>query len=129
MEYASEVIRRFEAPAFAGPLQADSRGCSITGTAGEIRLGTTVGFTGRIEAGRLAELRFAAYGCPHTIAAADRVAEQLTGRGVEALEAVDPHQLALELEVPANKLGRMLVIEDALHLCAQDWRRKGTERS
>jgi nitrogen fixation protein NifU and related proteins len=62
----------------------------------------------------MTELRFEAYGCPHAIAAASRLTEQLTGCAVEAAEHWDWRPLAAELALPAEKRGRLLVLEDAL---------------
>ena len=60
---------------------------------------------------------FQAFGCPHTIAAASIVAEWLEGRSVEAARGLDVKAVCAELEVPIEKLGKLLRIEDAVAAC------------
>ena len=71
--------------------------------------------------GRLKRVRFRAYGCPALLAAADLAAERLQGQPVAALGRVDPRALASALELPAEKLGRVLLIEDAAQACLAAW--------
>jgi cysteine desulfurase len=55
--------------------------------------------------------RFQAYGCPHTLAVAAWLTEQLPGRrDVPGT----PADWASALSVPTEKLGRLLIVEDAL---------------
>jgi len=51
------------------------------------------------------------------MAAASRFAESLPGQPLTALHDFDPHELQRALDVPAEKLGRLLVIEDAVRAC------------
>jgi NifU-like protein involved in Fe-S cluster formation len=60
---------------------------------------------------------FQAFGCPHTIAAASTVADWLEGRPVEAARRLDVKALCAGLEVPVEKLGKLLRIEDAVAAC------------
>jgi cysteine desulfurase len=62
-----------------------------------------------------------AYGCPHTLAVAAWVAERLRGRGRADLAPGTPAEWADALAVPVEKLGRLLVVEDALADCARHW--------
>jgi cysteine desulfurase len=62
-----------------------------------------------------------AYGCPHTLAVAAWVAERLRGRGRADLAPGTPAEWAEALAVPVEKLGRLLVVEDALADCARHW--------
>ncbi len=64
---------------------------------------------------------FKAYGCPHTLAVAAWVAERLRGRGRADLAPGTPAEWAEALTVPVEKLGRLLVVEDALADCARHW--------
>ena len=59
--------------------------------------------------GALYEVR----GCPHTIAAAALVAQQVLGRPVVDL-ALDMRGIAHQLQCDIAKLGRLFVIEDAI---------------
>jgi len=75
--------------------------------------GAWVRFEARVEAGRIVACRFRAWGCPHTLAAAALAAGWLESRpdgGSTPCEAV---RLAHELDAPAEKMGRLLVVEDA----------------
>jgi NifU-like protein involved in Fe-S cluster formation len=58
--------------------------------------------------------RFQAYGCPHTLAACAWVAGRLPGRIAAQGLGSTPHDWARELEVPTEKLSRLLVVEDAV---------------
>jgi cysteine desulfurase len=58
--------------------------------------------------------RFSAYGCPHTLAVAAWVCEVLEGRRFDAGLPGKPAEWAEKFAVPAEKLGRLLVVEDAL---------------
>jgi hypothetical protein len=64
---------------------------------------------------------FKAYGCPHTLAVAAWVAERLRGRDRAGLAPGTPADWAEALAVPVEKLGRLLVVEDALADCARHW--------
>jgi len=99
----------------------------VTGQAGCQQHGTCVRFAlcvgSRSGAGghQVLEARYRAYGCPHTLAACEWVARQLQGCELSALspaalaQAVGgPLEWARDLAVPQPKLGRLLVIEDAL---------------
>ena len=62
---------------------------------------------------------FQAYGCPHTVAAASAVAEWLEGRPLAEARKLDVKAVCAELEVPVEKLGKLLRIEDAVAACCQ----------
>ena len=64
---------------------------------------------------------FKAYGCPHTLAVAAWLAERLPGRGRADLAPGTPAEWAEALAVPVEKLGRLLVLEDALADCVRHW--------
>jgi cysteine desulfurase len=68
---------------------------------------------------------FKAYGCPHTLAVATWVAERLRGRGRADLAPGTPAEWAEAVAVPVEKLGRLLVVEDALSDCARHWPGQG----
>jgi cysteine desulfurase len=68
---------------------------------------------------------FKAYGCPHTLAVAAWVTDRLRGRGRADLAPGTPAEWAAALAVPVEKLGRLLVVEDALADCARHWPEQG----
>jgi len=106
---------------FAAAAQAAGRlpGPGVArGAAGSRAAGTWVQFDVRIDlaaAGgpRIAEARFLAFACPHTIAAAAWVAEQAVGRTPEPALPESVQALQRLFEMPVEKLGRLLIVEDA----------------
>jgi cysteine desulfurase len=84
------------------------------GEAGETRLGTWVRFAARVREGLVEDSRVQVYGCPHTQAAAQQLAGRLRGRPLSLLQAGTPEQWRVAVGAPVEKLGRMLIIEDAL---------------
>jgi NifU-like protein involved in Fe-S cluster formation len=67
------------------------------------------------------EARFQALGCPHTLATASWLTMQLRGRHHGDAQPGAPQDWARTLGVPVEKLGRLLLIEDALHAALQHW--------
>ncbi len=87
----------------------------VQGRAGSRREGTQILFHLQFRPdGTVSDVRFQAFGCPHTLATAAWVAGQLTGRSREHLVPGSPLDWAAALAVPVTKLGRLLRIEDAL---------------
>jgi hypothetical protein len=136
------IRARFAAPHYAGPLE----GCfdeQRQGEAGEPALGTWIRLQLGLRHGRVAAARFAAYGCPWTVAACDWLAEQLVGCAAPGLGAPaggpkgepaggraggpagdlarlgGPLDWARELGLPQARLTRLLVLEDALRAAWQ----------
>jgi len=118
MEYSEEVRRRFQVPGRVGVLVAEGAN-TLTGEAQDRALGVWARFQVMIDAGRIGAVRFQVFGCPHTIAGASLLAELLEEQPLAALEGAWARRLAKRLQVPEEKLGRLLVLEDALRACAQ----------
>ncbi|HSY08737.1 MAG TPA: iron-sulfur cluster assembly scaffold protein [Steroidobacteraceae bacterium] len=87
------------------------------GEAGAAESGTWARFHVRIADGTVRDARFQAYGCPHTLAVMAWLTRQLPGRALHELAVGKPAEWARALDVPIEKLGRLLVVEDALHAC------------
>lgn len=119
MDYSEPVRRYFERPALAGVIEG-RRGLCVSGSAGQENQGLRIWLAARIVDGRIAEARFKAYGCPHTIAMAAWTAEQLAGKAVGELE-MDPLDAAAQLALPAEKLNCALCAEDALLDLRSNW--------
>jgi len=66
------------------------------------------------------DARFQAFGCPHTLATAAWITAQLRGRALSAGVPSEPQAWAQALGVPVEKLGRLLVVEDALRAALQE---------
>jgi cysteine desulfurase len=86
----------------------------MLGEAGAQRLGTWIRFALQVENRTVREAQVQVYGCPHTIAACNHVRQQLPGRLLDALQPGTPEQWRQAVNAPVEKLGRMLIIEDAL---------------
>jgi cysteine desulfurase len=117
IDMVSEAYLRLRnaTPAHAPPI-ADwqGQGERFLGEAGAERLGTWVRFALRVMDGVVQDARVQVYGCPHTIAASRQLAKRLQGRPLARLEAGAPEEWRVAVSAPVEKLGRMLIIEDAL---------------
>jgi cysteine desulfurase len=107
-----------EASPASGPAHAGVPGEWWVGEAGALRLGTWVRFALRVEGGTVREVRVQHYGCPHTTAACSLLREALLGRPIAQLDPGTPEQWRKAVDAPVEKLGRMLIIEDAISALA-----------
>jgi NifU-like protein involved in Fe-S cluster formation len=117
--YSPLVVELFTALPGSGPLP-EGPGERWVGEAGDLQAGAWVRFEARVSAGRVLAAQFAAWGCPHTVAAAAWVAGRLPGCELtEVAELAAPRELVRVLEAPAAKLGRLLKVEDAARALSQ----------
>ena len=112
----NELARRhFFAPA---RLPRFPEGCAPAGfrqgRAGRVDQGTSVRVEIEIAAGIVKNARFTVYGCPHTVAVTAWLCEVLEGGRRDAGLPGGPADWADKFAVPAEKLGRLLVVEDAM---------------
>ncbi len=85
------------------------------GSAGSPAAGAVIVVDLRLDpAGTVRALRWQAWGCPHTLAVLGWLSEQWVGRPLTEPPAGGPDGWARALGVPIEKLGRLLLIEDAL---------------
>jgi cysteine desulfurase len=84
------------------------------GQAGREHDGAAVAFELHISGGTVKSARFSAYGCPHTLAVSAWLCEALEGARTDNLAVGAPIEWAEKFAVPPEKLGRLLVVEDAL---------------
>jgi hypothetical protein len=115
MNYNERTWRYFETAPGCGELAPGQH--VSRGAAGSRASGTWVQFDLAWRPGHgppcIDSARFLAFGCPHTIAVAAWVAERAAGRGRDPALPEPPRELAESFAVPAPKLGRLLVVEDA----------------
>ena len=111
--YSSLVRELFERLPHAGDL-APGPGALVHGEAMALDRGAWVRFDARIEDGHIADCVFRAWGCPHTLAAVALAASRMHGQRIDGQAACDARRLATELDASPEKLGRLLVVEDAL---------------
>ncbi len=110
--YSPRVMALFRDLAGGGPLPA-GEGQPIAGEAMALERGAWVRFEARIVNGRVVAGGFRAWGCPHLLAATALAAERLRGSAITSPPVCDARALAGELDAPAEKLGRLLLVEDA----------------
>lgn len=94
----------------------------VSGEAGARRLGAWVRWHWRIEGGRVAEARWQAYGCPAVLSAMQHVAARLPGLARDGELPGTPSQWLEAVKSPVEKLGRILMIEDAARNALSTWR-------
>jgi NifU-like protein involved in Fe-S cluster formation len=116
MEYSSEVRRRFLTPARAGAISSDDRTWAA-GAAEDRSLNVWVRFQVQLKDSTIQQVRFQAYGCPHSLAASDLIASELEGRALGALVDIDLDAIGRAISLPREKHGMLLRIEDALAVC------------
>ena len=93
----------------------------VTGEAGGPGQDTWVRFHLRIAGDTVKDARFQAFACPHTTQVAAWLCGALRGRTRQALIPGTPGAWAKDHGVPVEKLGRLLLIEDALRACLTHW--------
>lgn len=69
--------------------------------------------------GRVSGFRYRVWGCPHTVAALAWLATEWPGRHLADPPAGGPLGWQAALGIPVEKLGRLLVIEDAIAACRE----------
>ena len=75
---------------------------NIAASASESGDGCRVTLSAGIDGGRIAEMRFRAWGCPFLLAAAETLCRDLEGKPVSALGAVSANDLAARLSPTAS---------------------------
>jgi NifU-like protein involved in Fe-S cluster formation len=119
-EYNALVLEHFERPRNGGRFAPAAD--TIEGVAGSAAQGAMFRLSARLADRRIAQVRFEAYGCPHCLAAGSWLSECLIGATCEDLETWHWRSAADVLEVPAEKRGRLLILEDAVRALAASWR-------
>ena len=117
--YGDEVLRRLRDTPGAGDLP-DGPGIA-RGRAGDREQGAEVLFEFAVQADRIAEARFRAFGCPHFLAGASWLTERLLGATRTDLLGWDWREAADALTIPPAKFGRLLTLQDALRDAAGNW--------
>ena len=108
--YSDLTLRYFRSAPHAGVLRGGGVG---SGAAGSRESGTAIQFDIQVVDERITATRFLAYGCPHVIAIASWLADQSTGLPARAALPEDVLALKRRFDLPVEKLGRILLVEDA----------------
>jgi cysteine desulfurase len=93
----------------------------VTGEAGGPGQESWVRFQLLVAGDTVKEARFQAFACPHTMDVGAWLCEELRGRTREALIPGSPGEWAEKRGLPVEKLGRFLLVEDALRACLAHW--------
>src|SRR5690606_33975745 len=107
MDYSAEVERRFDSPAGAGNVSGAGPGVAA-GEAEAKVLNVWLRFEVQADGRTVREARFRVVGWPRTVAAGSWIEESLRGGPVSALEQVDIDGVKRALNVPLEKLGKLL---------------------
>ncbi len=65
----------------------------------------------------VAEMRFRAFGCPHLLAAAEWLCATYEGHNINDLVEFRAVSVMRALDIPVQKTGRMLLLEDCITVC------------
>lgn len=118
--YSPLVQAYFDNPERSGTLQAPPEE-RVVGLAGSPEQGAAIEFQLRIIDGRVCDVSYRVYGCPHTIAIAAWVADKAMGLAVAELGGITPKEAAKALDLPVARMRSALLAEDALASCIAQW--------
>ena len=118
---ALERLRALSPAAQPRAAGAQSGATRVSGEAGGPGQDTWVRFHLEVDAGVVKDARFQAFACPHTTDTAAWLCGELRGRPRAQLIPGSPPEWAARHGVPVEKLGRLLVVEDALRDCLANW--------
>lgn len=121
-DYSALVVEHFEHPRNSGRFAPAAD--VIEGAAGRSADGTQFVLTARIHNNVIAEARFQAFGCPHSIAAASWLSERIVGLTQAELMQWQWREVAQALDVPTEKGGKLLILEDAAQGLGRQWLRR-----
>ena len=114
--YGERVRELFAGLDHAGDLEKPSARVHIDGQ------GVRIALAARYDEDIIESLRFRAWGCPHLLAATEAFCREFEGRPVASLQAFSAAEIMQTLPVPREKLGRILILEDAVRSLGQSVR-------
>ncbi|MET0533433.1 MAG: iron-sulfur cluster assembly scaffold protein [Steroidobacter sp.] len=120
-EYSQAVIDHFRQPRNGGHWEGGEG--VVKGVAGSVAQGTMFALSARVAGNRIEAVRFEAYGCPHCIAAGSWLSERLVGLTRAELNQWRWREADEALKFPAEKRGRLLILEDAVRALSEAWGR------
>jgi len=126
LPYSPMVIDHFDHPRNSGRLAPAND--VVEAEAGSIAQGALFHLSARFERDALVDVRFETYGCPHCVAAASWLTQRLTGATADDLARWEWREAADMLEVPAEKRGHLLTLEDTVRELASAWRSRMQNR-
>ena len=125
MRYSGTLIEHFLNPRNAGLMREPD----AVGEGEYAGCGDLARFFLRVRGGRATEVRFQAYGCGPTIAAASVASEMMAGRAVDDLLHVKAQEIEGALEgLPDDRRHAAELVAQALHAAARDWHQREDDR-
>jgi NifU-like protein involved in Fe-S cluster formation len=112
--YAEPIWRLFQHPPHVGEFEPGTPGV-VTGEAGSKAARSVLRLQLRFEAGRVADVRFKAYGCPSSIAVGAWIVDWSLGKTPAELASLRAADLRKALEIADDRAHCALLGEDALH--------------
>lgn len=116
--YSALVLEHFDRPRNVGRFAPSAN--VIESRSGGRDRGTAFVLSAQLQDGRVRSLRAQVFGCPHCIAAASLASEQLQGADEQRLRDWSWREVAGPLEIPAQKRGHLLLLEDAVRALARE---------
>ena len=110
--YSEEVLELFSNLDHAGDITIDSNQIFVA-EVHESAEGARLVLFVCVNKGTIAQTRFRAWGCPHFLAGAEVVCREMEGVRVDVPYDAGVQYLMKRLNVPVQKTGKMLLIEDA----------------
>lgn len=120
--YSPTVIEHFERPRNVGHFEPAPD--VIAATAGRRDQGVQFHLSAQLAGPLIRAVRFEVYGCPHCIAAGSWLSQRLVAATLQDLRRWSWREAAEALQMPAEKRGRLLILEDAVRALAEAWARK-----
>ena len=113
-QYSARVGEYFHRP-------VRNMGGEVRGEAGSVEQGALICLAADVRDGKLRNVGFRVFACPHIIAACNWQADLLEGAPVSALQQVDLAELQLMFDIPVEKAGKLLILKDALVACHEHY--------
>jgi nitrogen fixation protein NifU and related proteins len=120
--YSLLVVDHFDQPRNVGRMSSAED--VVDAEAGSRVQGTQFHLSARVVGDRVSAVHFEAYGCPHCVAAGSWLTQRLAGSTVEELQRWTWREVAEALDVPPEKRGHLLILEDAVRRLAEAWQRR-----
>lgn len=116
-QYNALVTELFDQPR---NIASDQNELALRGEGGSVPSGVWIEFQLELAQQIIQKAQFRAFGCPHTIALASWLTEQLVGQELTQDYSLDKEEITNVLELPVEKMRSVLVAEDALRACVKN---------
>ncbi|MBS0317000.1 MAG: iron-sulfur cluster assembly scaffold protein [Proteobacteria bacterium] len=123
--YSAAIVDHYENPRNVGSFDRGEPGIGI-GVVGTPASGEVMKLQIKVDpaSGRIADVRFKAYGSGPAIAACSLLTEWVKGKTLEQAAALKNDQIAQELELPPAKIHCAIAAEDVLRAAIADYRQR-----